>query len=105
MEVGERDRALERKTRIRVVDYSMMDEGFEIPVTYAGNELRFPAQLLAYGYSYKIEVDVNGTKVFFEPDEERNWRALIAYEEIQTNKGLSKELLQTIARAIEQIVK
>ncbi len=82
-----------------------MDEGFEIPVTYAGKELSFPAQLLAYGYSYKIEVDVNGTKVFFEPDEERNWRALIAYEEIQANKGLSKELLQTIARAIEEIVK
>jgi hypothetical protein len=82
-----------------------MDDGFEIPVTYKGKDLSFTARLLTYGYSYKIEVDVNGTKVFFEPDEERNWRALIAYEEIEANKNMSKDLLESIALSIEEIVR
>ena len=82
-----------------------MDEEFEIPVSYKDQSLSFPARLLAYGYSYKIEVDVNGTKVFYEPDEERNWRALIGYEEIEANKNINKELLKAIAVSIEEIVK
>ena len=87
------------------LNLSAAEDRFKIPVSYAGKELSFPAQLLAYGYSYKIEVDVNGTKVFFELDEERNWRALIACEEIEANKHLSRDLLKTIADAIEEIVK
>lgn len=82
-----------------------MDDEFIIYVLYRDKELGFPAQLRAYGYSYKIEVDVDGTKVFFEPDDERNWRALIGYEDLEKNKNLDKELLKVIAAAIEELVK
>jgi hypothetical protein len=82
-----------------------MDEEFDIPVTYNNQQLNFPARLLAYGYSYKIEVDLKGTKVLFEPDEERNWRALVAYEEVQANKNMDRELLKAVAASIEEILK
>ncbi|MEO5562489.1 MAG: hypothetical protein ABIR18_03620 [Chitinophagaceae bacterium] len=82
-----------------------MDEGFDIPVLYNNQRMNFPAQLLAYGYSYKIEVDIEGTKVFFEPDEERNWRASLGYEDTEGNKKINKELLKAIADSIEEIVK
>jgi hypothetical protein len=82
-----------------------MDESFIIYVLHKDQELGFPARLLAYGYSYKIEVDIKDTKVFFEPDEERNWRALISYEELERNKHIDKELLKTLAEAIENITK
>jgi len=82
-----------------------MVEDFKIPVLYNNQRLNFPAQLLRYAYSYKIEVDVEGTLVYFEPDEERNWRALVGQEEVTVNKSLNRELLKAIASSIEEIVK
>jgi hypothetical protein len=80
-----------------------MDEDFTIPVTYKNEERNFTARLLNYGYSYKIEVEINGAKILFEPDEERKWRAMIAYEEIEANKNIDKNLLSAIASTIEKI--
>jgi len=82
-----------------------MVEDFKIPVLYNNQRLNFPAQLLRYAYSYKIEVDVEGTLVYFEPDEERNWRALIGQEDVAVNRSLNGELLKAIASSIEEIVK
>ena len=81
-----------------------MDDGFELPVLFNKRELNLPARLLSYGYSYKLEVEVEGTKILFEPDEERNWRALIGYEEINANKKISVDLLKAIAFSIEHIM-
>jgi hypothetical protein len=82
-----------------------MVEDFKIPVLYNNQRLNFPAQLLRYAYSYKIEVDVEGTPVYFEPDEERNWRAMIGQDEGSVNRNLNGELLKAIASSIEEIVK
>lgn len=82
-----------------------MVEDFKIPVLYNNQRFNFPAQLLRYAYSYKIEVDVEGTPVYFEPDEERNWRAMIGQEEVSVNRNLNRELLKAIASSIEEIVK
>lgn len=80
-----------------------MDE-FELDITFNGKELTFPVQLLNYGTSYKLQVEIEGTNVFFEPDEERNWRAVIAYEDMQANKKLNAELLKAIAEKIDAIL-
>ncbi len=82
-----------------------MDEEFELPVLYNNKELKFPVKLLNYGYSYKLEVDIDGTKVLFEPDEERNWRALLSWEDLNANKKISVELLKAITFSIEQVMK
>ena len=76
---------------------------FELPVTFNRKEMRFQGKFLDYGYSSKIEVDIEGTKVLFEPDEERNWRALISFEDLQANKKLNADLLKVIAEAIDAI--
>ena len=52
-----------------------MDEQFELPVEYKGEQLLFKASLIVTGYTHKFNVDVNGQMVIFEPDEERNYRA------------------------------
>lgn len=82
-----------------------MDEDFEIPVTFNNKELHFPARLLTYGYSFKLEIDIEGTTVLFERDEERNWRALVSFEDVQANKHVNAALLKAIAEAIEEIFK
>lgn len=82
-----------------------MEDDFILPVVFESQELSFPARLLNYGYSSKLEVDVNGTNVLFEPDEERNWRALISFQDVQANKKLDVDLLMAIAKAIEDLTK
>jgi hypothetical protein len=82
-----------------------MDEPFELPITYKGEELLFPARLLQIGYTHRFAVDVYGQEVFFEPDEERNYRALIDAAHLESNKKISVDLLQAIAEGIEAILK
>jgi hypothetical protein len=81
-----------------------MEEGFELPVLFNNMELSFPAKLLNYGYSYKLEVDIDGDKILFEPDEERNWRALTSAGDMPANKKINVDLLKAIALSIEKIV-
>lgn len=82
-----------------------MDDEFEIHVTFSNQELKFPAKLLNYGYSYKIEVTIIGTNVLFELDEERKWRASINYDDLNANKKINKELLESIASTLDEILK
>ena len=54
-----------------------MDESFELHVNYNGKEELLPAKLVHYGYTYRIEVEMNNAVLSFERDEEKNWRVLI----------------------------
>lgn len=82
-----------------------MEEGFEIPVTYKGKELLFPASLVSFGWSHRIEVDVYGTRVSFERDDNREWRALIAPEDLEGHPNVDVHLLMAIGESIEEILK
>lgn len=82
-----------------------MDDTFEIPVIYKGEELFFKARLQIMGYTYKIEVDVFGQPVLLETDEERNYRAVIGQEKMEAGKRVDVELLKEIVAALETIVK
>ena len=82
-----------------------MDDDLEVPVTYKNQELIFNAKFVQFGYSYKFEVDVNGIIVFFEPDEERNFRAIIAPMNDHANHNFDKELIQLIAETLMEILK
>ena len=82
-----------------------MDEQFDIPVIYKGEELLFKGELLAYTYSYKIQVEVEENLVLFEPDDERNLRAIINPENFNEGKEIDVELLKCIGKAIEEILK
>ena len=83
-----------------------MNEPFEITVPYKGGNLSFNARLIRYGYTHRIIVSVLGREVAFEPDEERNYRALVDPADTAiTNKDLDVDLLGAIAETIEQIVR
>jgi hypothetical protein len=82
-----------------------MDEDFEIPVTYKNQELIFIAKFIQFGYSYKFEVDVNGILVFFEPDEERKFRAIIDPTSDNANRKIDKELIELIMESLTGMMK
>ena len=79
-----------------------MGKSFELPVMYKDKEILLPAQLVQYGYSYKIEVEVNEISLFFERDEERNWRAVTDTETAQ-NKMIDKNMIAAIGASLEQL--
>jgi hypothetical protein len=81
-----------------------MDNSFELPLNYKGKELVFEGQLHQYGYTHKIEININGVSVMYERDDERNWRAIVEPGEIERNKFINTELLQAIANAIEEVL-
>ncbi len=77
-----------------------MDNAFEIPVTYGSDEYNFPAELITYGYSYKIEVAVFRQLISFERDEEQNFRALINPDDLPEAGMIDKGLLEAIAQQL-----
>ena len=82
-----------------------MDYDLEVPVTYKNQELVFNAKFIQFGYSYKFEVDVNGIIFFFEPDEERNLRAIVDPTIDHGNHKIDKELIKLIAEALATMLK
>lgn len=84
-----------------------MDEDFELPVPFKGEKLMLPARLLRFGYTYRIEVDIDVLKVSFEKDDEQNWRALLSAEALQQypQHKVDVDLLQAIAAAIDDVLR
>jgi hypothetical protein len=50
---------------------------FDIDIEYRGSTKTFQGTFSKYGWSYRFTVDVDGCEVIFEPDEERNLRAIV----------------------------
>lgn len=76
-----------------------MDDTFEIPITYKGEDLSFTAKLIALGYVHKIQVDVYGVHVIFEADEEGSYRAIVdttIIKDQHVDIGLLREIASTI---------
>ena len=81
-----------------------MDEPFVITVNYKGVEKEFGARLQVFGYSHRFHVDVEGTEVLFERDEEGRYRAILPQPPGDSGKLPDLGLLQGIAEAIERIL-
>jgi hypothetical protein len=78
-----------------------MDDLTTIPVTYLGKELEFDAKFYPYGFIHRIELELDGVTVFFEPDEERNYRAVVAPEHSDKSHKLDTGLLAVIAAQLK----
>ena len=80
-----------------------MDNTFELDVDFNGETYEFEGNLIIGGYLHKIELDVQGTKVYFEPDEERNYRALMSVEDLNKSE-LSIGLLKAIGHRLDSLL-
>lgn len=79
-------------------------EKFEIEIEQGGKIHVFPAELRTMGYTYKIAVSIFGSELIFEPDEERNFRAVVD-PATERNKEYPAEILQKIAQFLEEVFK
>lgn len=81
-----------------------MADTFDLVVMYKGVEHLFPAELRPFGFTYKIWVKVGEAELLFEPDEERNFRALL-HNEIPFHSHPDPELVAAIATELETQLK
>jgi len=79
-----------------------MDQPFDLPVVMNGNEIIYPARLIKRVYSYKIHVQVDEQEIVFEPDEERNFRAII---ENSDKRQVRIEIVKAIGEALEKYLR
>ena len=83
-----------------------MKEPFIITANHAGKEKEFEAQLFITGYSHRFRVMIEGMEIFFERDEDGNYRAIATAGSIEpAMKKIDPALLQSISIAIEAILK
>jgi len=75
-----------------------MEHYFELPVSFKGAERSFNGRLVTAAYDYKFFVNVDGQELVFEPDDERNLRAL---QERPDTKPVDTELVKQIALLLE----
>ena len=81
-----------------------MADTFILTIYYNGEEQEFKAELRLMGYTHKIAVNIEDTEVLFEPDEERNYRALISEADMHKKK-IDTELVRLIAMELEANLK
>lgn len=83
-----------------------MDDAFVLTVNYKSEDLDFNAWLLLQGYTHKIKVQIGETVVFFEPDEEGNYRAVkMPWQEQKDLEKLDYHLLSFIGQKIQEVIK
>jgi hypothetical protein len=83
-----------------------MDDSFILTVNYKSEDADFNSWLLLQGYTHKIKVQIGETEVFFEPDEESNYRAVkMPWQEQKDLEKIDRHLISLIGKKIQQIVK
>lgn len=76
-----------------------------MPVTYKGREQIFKVTLQVFGYSYRLVVDVNGQAINFERDEERIFRAVLNYDDVENSDSVDRGLIEAIGESIREVLK
>ena len=76
-----------------------MDQ-FEVTVEHRGSMKTFVCTFSKFGYSYRFIIDVDGTEVIFEPDEERNLRAIVPVTHQDNSK--IRELVPLIGQQLSK---
>jgi hypothetical protein len=78
-------------------------EQFDLNIEHRGVTKTFHGTFDKYGWSYRFTVDVDGTEVIYEPDEERNLRAIVPSAKQGDSK--IKEWVELIGRELEGLLK
>lgn len=82
-----------------------MAASFQLPVVYKSEEREYPAELLVMGYTHKIRVTIDQLHFLFEPDEEKNYRAVRENSETGKETYTDTGLLRAISETLHELFK
>ena len=82
-----------------------MEEPFILTVTYKAEEKDFKGWLLLQGFTHKIKVLIGETEVYFEPDDDGGYRAvMMPWQNQKELEKIDKLLLSLLSRKIQELV-
>lgn len=76
----------------------IMNEPFNLPVVYKGEEQELRARFERWGHTHRIAVLIGETTVTFEPDEEGSYRALGEINAKQPDIGLLRAVVEKLKK-------
>lgn len=79
-----------------------MEESIVITVPYKGNEKEIEVQWQPMGYTHRFKAWIEGVELFFEPDEERQYRAVIPAEQEVAARKLDVILVEAVAVVLQE---
>jgi len=79
-----------------------MEDSFEIPVTYQGKDYCFQATVARFGYVHRISIEVEGRQIFFEQDDNMQYRGILIEDDIKKPRP-DPQLIQAIIEVIESV--
>jgi hypothetical protein len=79
-----------------------MEEPIIITVPYKGEEKNIEVQWQPMGFTHRFKAWINDVEVFFEPDEERQYRAMIPPEASHDAHKIDTALLQAVANVLQE---
>ena len=83
-----------------------MTDPFVLTVSLRGEERTFNTQWGPWGYTHRFTVEIDSLTVFFEPDEEGSYRAIVAPGQDESQiKAIDKAWLEAIRETIEDTLK
>ena len=83
-----------------------MDDNFVLSIHFKDRQRDFLCRLVRFGYSYRIAIWVESTEVFFEPDEEGGFRAvMIPGQATREMEKIDRQLLGLLAEKIQELLK
>ena len=77
-----------------------MGEVFTIEIEHNDRQQPFDVELKQLGFTHKFFIAVNGIEIIFEPDEERNLRAIVP-----NDASIDKVVIQKIMEKLENGLK
>lgn len=80
-----------------------MHETFDLPLWYNGKEIMLPAELQPFGYTHRIIVYIEDFPFTFEPDEEKNYRAIVSEQDRKKAEKVDQHLLQAISETLHDL--
>lgn len=80
-----------------------MEDVFSIDVEYNGEMRSFNVQLATTGYTHNFIVIINSIEVTYEPDEERNYRAIVNAEIAHGLKDKEKALIGLVGAKLDEL--
>lgn len=80
-----------------------MEDELEIPIIYKGEPLTIQGKVLAFGYVYKLSVDINGVEIIFEKDDAGDYRAILSDPDSAHKQKPDAEMVKAILETLSAI--
>jgi hypothetical protein len=79
-----------------------MEDTFGVEVEHGGRKYTFEGRLATVGFTHRFYVLINGLEVTWEPDEERNYRAMLSAADQHKATALDRELIKAVGDKIQE---